>query len=117
MMRPAFAAFCCAAVLATSGTGRAEPACNGIAITDVTERASGELTPVGERCYERGPGIPFDYDAPGPGPRMEVMSSFSDPSSITIFEALAIEALGAQPIEELANPFPPGQGEAERRPE
>ena len=120
MARSAFATACCFVfLLAMSGTALAEQHCGGIVITDVTEGASGELTPTGERCYERGPGVPFYYDAPGKGPSMEIEAprSMDSPSSITTFDSGVIQALGAQPIEDLANPFPTGRGEADSRPE
>ncbi|TMA36494.1 MAG: hypothetical protein E6J87_00350 [Deltaproteobacteria bacterium] len=100
-----------------SGTALAEPQCSGVVITDVIESAAGELTPVAERCYERGPGVPFYYDAPGKrGVEIEVSHSVA-PSSVTHFEASTIQALGAQSITDLTNPFPPGQGRADFQPE
>jgi hypothetical protein len=95
-----------------SGAALAASPCSGVVITDVVERASGELTPVGERCYERAPGVPYYYDAPATGPRAEV-----EDAPVTQFDASVIQALGAQPIEDVANPFPAGQGEANFRPE
>jgi len=118
MARSTFAIACCFAFpLATSGTALAESACGGVVITDVIETVGGERIQVGERCYERSPGVPFYYDAPGKGPRMGVESFSSTPASITRFEASAIQALDAQPISDLVNPLPPGQGEADRQPE
>jgi hypothetical protein len=102
-------------LLAISGAALAEPQCSGVVITDVIETAPGEVTSVGERCYERGPGVPFYYDAPVQSPRGEVVHSVD--ASVTRFEASTIQALGAQPLSDLANPFPAGQGEADLRPE
>jgi hypothetical protein len=105
-------------LLAMSGTARTEPPCSGIAITDVIETASGELTSVGERCYERGPGVPFYYDAPGKRLRgVEPEIFHSADALVTQFEASTLEACGVLDIEDLANPFPPGQGRADFRPE
>jgi hypothetical protein len=103
-------------LLAISGTGRAEQACSGVVITDVIQSAAGELAPVGERCYERAPGVPYYYDAPGKSPSGRIEVERPGASSVTHFDAGTFQALGAQPINELTNPFPPGQG-ADRRPE
>ena len=119
MVRSAFATACCFVFLLTmSATARAEQACDGVMITDVIESAAGALTPVGERCYERAPGVPYYYDAPGKSPSgtIEVERPVSA-SSVTRFDAGTFQALGAQPINELTNPFPPGQGEADSRPD
>ena len=118
MARSAFATACgLVSLLALTGTALAEPPC-GVVITDVIETAPGALTPVGEGCYERGPGVPFYYDAPvEPGPRIEVEAFDSAGASLTRFEAITIQALGAQSIDELVKPFPPGQGEADSRSE
>ena len=115
MARSVFATVCCfVSVLAMSGTALADPQCSGVVITDVVEGAAGALTPVGERCYERGPGVPFYYDAPTNHLRIEVEVT---PSSVTHFDAATAEALGAQPITDLIKPVPAGQGEADSRPE
>jgi len=119
MARSAFATACCfVSLLGMSGTALAEAPCSGIVITDVIETAPGELTSVEERCYERGPGVPFYYDAPGkrfPSVEREVFHPVD--ASVTHFESSTIEALGAQSLEDLTNPFPAGQGRADFRPE
>ena len=117
MARSAFATACgFVSILASSGAAFAEPLCAGIVITDVIEAAPGELTSVGERCYERGPGVPFYYDAPNQPPRIEPEISRPVGASVTHFESSTIEALGAQSLEDLTNPFPAGQGRADFQP-
>jgi hypothetical protein len=90
----------------------AEPPCGGVIVSDLVETAPGELTPVGERC----PGAPLYYDAPGRSfLRVGLATYYS--VGVTHFESSAIEALGAMSMEDLVNPFPAGQGEANFRPE
>ena len=118
MKRSAFAvAGCLASLLTMSGTALAEPPCSGITIAAVVETAPGKLTSVGERCYERGPGVPFYYDAPGKRPSMEVEVPHHTSASPAEFDAITIEALGAQDVSDWINPFPAGQGRADFRPE
>ena len=103
-----------ASLLTLSSTALAESPCGGVVISDVVETASGELTAVGERCYERAPGVPYYYDAPS---KIEVYRPVGSPASITRFDASEIQALGAQNIRDVANPFPLGQGRADLKPE
>jgi hypothetical protein len=119
MARSAFAAACfLVSLLAMSGTALATPPCSSWVITDVVEIAPGERIVVGERCYERRQGFPVYYDAPSRSFRsLDRQVFLRIDASVTRFESSAIEALGAQSIDDLANPFPPGQGEADLRPE
>ena len=112
-------AWCLVALIAMSSAALAESTCGGVVISDVIESPSGELTAVGERCYERAPGTPYYFDAPRrrrPG-SIEVSPPVDSPASITRFEASTIEAMGAMNIMDVATPFPAGQGEADFQPE
>ena len=105
-------------LLTLGSSALAESSCGGVVISDVVETASGELTAVGERCYERAPGIPYYYDAPSRRQgRIEVSRAVDSPASITRFEASVIQAMGAMDIMDVADPFPAGQGEADFQPE
>jgi len=112
MARSALATICClASIFAMTSTARAGLPCSGVVVTD--ESAPGELTPVGEPCYEPGP---FFYDAPGRRPGVQVPERPLQPS-VSIFEVSTIRALGVVNLGDLTNPFPPGQGRADFRPE
>ena len=112
MKRSTFAVVACLASLLLSGRALAESPCAGIVITDVIESPRGALMTVGERCYERVPGVPLYYDAPGrpvPGRPLE--------ASMSHFEASTLEGLGFVDMSDLTNPLPAGQGREDFDPE
>jgi hypothetical protein len=88
-------------MLGTGIAATADPACNGLVAVGVEETVLG-LSPVRQVCYEHGPNAPYFFDAPIPAGRVEV----EEPSSITVFEASTIQAMGAVDISELTNPIP-----------
>jgi len=76
-------------MLGTGIAATADPACNGLVAVGVEETVLG-LSPVRQVCYEHGPNAPYFFDAPIPAGRVEV----EEPSSITVFEASTIQAIG-----------------------
>src|SRR5262245_23222822 len=94
-------------LLASSTAARADTSCSGIGVVDVIETAPGVFTPVGEWCYERGPGVPFYFDAPTELRRVRdrQLESFRAVQSMTHFEASELQALGAISMDEVIGPI------------
>src|SRR5688500_14829099 len=108
-------AFACTLVslLGISSAALATSPCSEWLIADAVEGREGKWM-----CYERREGFPVYYDAPGRAFRSLDHRAFRPvQDSMTVFEASTVEAMGAVSINDLCNPFPPGQGERDFEPQ